>query len=75
MTDKSPRAAITLADWRTHPASRYSFQHVAEFVPVAGIVAAAGGEAPSPGPAALAAMELDDRGGGRIGALAHMRRS
>lgn len=70
-----PRAAITLADWRVHPNSRYSFQHVSEFVPVAVVAWPAGGEAPSPGPAALGGMTLADRDGSRIAALDHMRRS
>lgn len=69
------RAAITLADWRVHPNSRYSFQHVSEFVPVAMVAMPAGTEEPSPGPGPLAQMMLDDPDGGTIAALDHMRRS
>lgn len=70
-----PRAAISLADWRVYPNSRYSFQHVGEFVPTATVAWPARAEEPSPGPAALAGMALADRDGGAIDALAHMRRS
>lgn len=80
MTDTPARAEIALANWRVHPFSRYSFQHVAEFVPTAGIVWPSAAEAPSPGVGALAGMQLDDikfteGGGGRIGAVAHLKRS
>ena len=75
MTDSFKRSDITLANWRTHPFSRYSFQHVSEFVPTAEVATASGQEAPSPGPAALQALSLDDRDGTRIGALAHLERS
>lgn len=75
MSDQPRRADITLADWRLHPNSRYSFQRVSEFVPVAIIAWPAGPEEPSPGPGLLADMALADRDGGEIGALAHMRRS
>jgi CubicO group peptidase (beta-lactamase class C family) len=84
MTDKTPlRADITLADWRVHPNSRFSFQHVPEFVPVAQIREATGGETPSPsigaspgpGPEPLAGMMLDDRGGGTISLEAHLERA
>ncbi len=70
-----PRAAIGLADWRVHPNSRYSFQHVGEFVPTAMVAWPAGAEEPSPGPAVLEGMTLADRDGGAIDALGHMRRS
>ena len=70
-----PRAAITLDNWRVHPNSRYSFQHVGEFVPSAIVAWPAGREEPSPGPAALAGLTLADRDGGTVGALVHMRRS
>ena len=75
MTDVPPRAEITLANWREHPFSRYSFQHVGEFVPAAEITAPSGAEPASPGTGLLAELDLEDRGGGRIGALDHMRRS
>lgn len=76
MTEPIPvRADITLADWRLHPNSRYSFQHVSEFVPVVMVAWPTGAEEPSPGPAAFADIVLTDRDGGEIGALGHMRRS
>ena len=70
-----PRARISLADWRVHPNSRYSFQHVSEFVPVAMVGWPAGTEAPSPGPGGLAQMTLSDPDGSPVAALDHMRRS
>ncbi len=76
MTEKAPpRAEIALENWRVHPNSRYSFQHVSEFVPVAMIALPAAGEEPSPGPAALARTMLVDCDGTPVEALAHMRRS
>ena len=76
MTDPvPPRAAMTLADWRVHPNSRYSFQHVGEFVPVAMIAPGCGAEEATPGPAALAGMMLTDQDGSAIAAPDHLRRS
>lgn len=69
------RADITLANWRLHPFSRYSFQHVAEFVPVAEICPASSLEPASPGVAALADMHLSEPDGRSIGTIAHLRRS
>lgn len=37
MTSISNRAAISLANWRTAPHNRWSFQHVEEFIPTATI--------------------------------------
>jgi CubicO group peptidase (beta-lactamase class C family) len=68
------RSDVTLANWRQHPFSRYSFQHVAEFVPVAEIAFPAAPEDPSPGADALTAVRLDD-GGGTVSPMEHMRRS
>lgn len=75
MIEDIRRADITLADWRLHPASRYSFQHVAEFVPVAMVAWPGAAEDASPGPAILESLVLRDRDGGEVTALAHMRRS
>jgi CubicO group peptidase (beta-lactamase class C family) len=75
MTEVFQRTDITLANWRLSPFSRYSFQHVAEFVPTADVSAPGEREAPSPGPAALAEMMLEDTDGSPVAALAHMRRS
>lgn len=35
MTDTFDRRTVTLANWRTFPATRWTYQHVSEFVPVA----------------------------------------
>lgn len=75
MTEAFQRTDITLANWRLSPFSRYSFQHVAEFVPTADVTAPGETEAPSPGPAALAEMTLEGADGSPVAALAHMRRS
>src|SRR5690606_3858812 len=75
MTDIPQRADINLANWRAHPFSSYSFQHVSEFVPVAEISSATQPEAPSPGVGPLATMDLVDVDGTNLGALDHMRRS
>ena len=75
MDEDFTRADITLANWRVHPFSRYSFQHVAEFVPVAGIAWPGAPEDPSPGQGALDTLELNDRDGSRITATGHLRRS
>ncbi len=63
MTEAFQRTDITLANWRLSPFSRYSFQHVAEFVPTADVSAPGEREAPSQGPAALAEMMLEDTDG------------
>ncbi|MEO3387792.1 serine hydrolase [Mesorhizobium sp. CAU 1741] len=75
MAETFKRADITLENWRQHPFSTYSFQHVSEFAPVAQIVQPGEAEPPSPGPAALGAMALIDSDGGSIEPLEHMRRS
>lgn len=75
MIEIPARSQITLANWRTNPASRYSFQHVAEFVPVAMVSTGTGGEEPSPGEGILPELQLADRDGSAILALDHMHRS
>lgn len=75
MADDFTRADITLANWRQHPFSRYAFQHVAEFVPVAEIAGTALPEPASPGDALLRGIALRGADGGTIAPLDHMRRS
>lgn len=75
MADDFSRADITLANWRQHPFSRYTFQHVAEFVPVAEIASTGLGEPASPGDGLLHDIALRDGDGGTIAPLDHMRRS
>ncbi|MGY6707453.1 MAG: serine hydrolase domain-containing protein [Rhizobiaceae bacterium] len=49
MTSIAERAAITLENWRAHPASRWSFQNTCEFVPTAVIASGTSpGAAPPP---------------------------
>jgi CubicO group peptidase (beta-lactamase class C family) len=69
------RSDITLANWRLHPFSRYAFQHVSEFVPVAEITPALHTEPRSPGLSALAGLTLRDKDGSAVDVLNHMRRS
>jgi len=62
MTSPTERAAITLENWRSHPASRWSFQNACELVPSATIAhGAASAVAPPPGP--LAEIRIADRAG------------
>lgn len=75
MNNNLCRGDITLENWRLHPASRYSFQHVSEFVPVAMIGWPGKPEEASPGPARLDNLALRDRDGSHLSALAHMQRS
>ena len=75
MAEAFTRAEINLGNWRIHPFSRYSFQHVNEFVPVADIVSPARTEEPSPGHGALDTLEIADADGSSISAVGHLRRS
>lgn len=75
MSETFTRSDITLGNWRQHPFSRYSFQHVSEFVPVAEITPAGEAEPPSPGPAALADMILRDTDGSDVDVMRHLHRS
>ncbi len=54
MSETFDRRAVTLANWRTFPATRWTYQHVSEFVPVALIRGNRQAEAPAVplGPAA-----------------------
>ena len=64
MTRTPERAAITLENWRTHPASRWSFENACELVPSAIIShGAAGAIAPTPPPGPLEEMLIPDRAG------------
>ena len=74
-TETPERADITLANWRVFPAGQYSFQHVSEFVPVAGISWPQGIETPSPGPGPLESVEITDTDGSKIVPTQHFARS
>lgn len=73
--DTFGRGDITLENWRVHPFSTYSFEHVSEFVPSARIKETSEIEPPSPGAKLLQELSLRDADGSPIGALAHMERS
>lgn len=75
MTEIPARAQINLSNWRVNPASRYSFQHVAEFVPVAMISYGKGESQPPAAEGKLNDIQLSDPDGTAISALDHMRRS
>ncbi|SIQ36285.1 hypothetical protein SAMN05880582_1011606 [Rhizobium sp. RU20A] len=62
MTDTFDRRTVTLANWRTFPATRFTYQHVSEFVPVALIRGNRQAEAPAVplGPAADIAVAGTD---------------
>ncbi|MVA99792.1 hypothetical protein GN330_21290, partial [Nitratireductor sp. CAU 1489] len=69
------RDRIHLGNWRTHPASTWSFQNVGELVPCASISAPAGKPAPGPGSGLLDALMIETDDGGRISATAHLEAS
>lgn len=71
MQDDFSRSDVTLANWRTSPFNRWSFQNVAEIVPSATICEVTGSEAPSPENSKLADPVLDDGAGGKISAIGH----
>lgn len=71
----SARRDITLANWRTYPAMRWSFTHVAELVPTAEIAAPAGAEPPSPGPGVLDRLRVKSADGAAIGPIEHFENS
>lgn len=75
MSDAYSRSDVRLANWRTHPNSRWSFQNVREIVPTVEIAAARGETEASPGPGVLASLDLSLPDGGRIGALEHLAQS
>lgn len=65
------RRDITLANWRIHPHSRWSFSHAGEIIPTAAIRAPAGGEPPSPGDDALQTLRVTGREGAERGVIEH----
>jgi CubicO group peptidase (beta-lactamase class C family) len=75
MNDIPSRTDITLSNWRTNPASRYSFQNVAEFVPAAMISTGAGEEQPARGESTLNGLQLVDCDGRPLRVETHLRRS
>jgi CubicO group peptidase (beta-lactamase class C family) len=75
MIDPHHRRAITLANWRTHPQSRWSFQHVSEFVPTAAVTAAAAEEPASPGSAPLEGLRIAGPDGASIGLMEYLQAS
>lgn len=70
-----PRDRIRLGNWRTHPASLWSFQNVGELVPAADILRGEGETEPGPGAGALDAMALVAPDGERTSAVAHLENS
>lgn len=69
------RGAATLANWREHPNSRYSFQHAGEFVPTAQIAVGHGSEPASPGPGLLATVPVRRTGADAITPVEHLEAS
>jgi hypothetical protein len=65
------RRDITLANWRIHPHTHFSFQHAGEFVPTAAITVAAGSESPVVQPGLIASLGVAHQGG-RRGLLDHL---
>lgn len=63
MITPAERAAITLENWRSHPAARWSFQHASEFVPTATIAHAAATPVAPPPAGPLHEMRIEDARG------------
>jgi hypothetical protein len=75
MSDTFPRSEINLANWRTHPSTRWSFQNVREIVPTVEIATARTETEASPGSGALPDLELTLPDGRRTTALDHLAQS
>lgn len=73
MPETFRRADVTLANWREHPYSRWSFQNVREIAPTAEIRAGRGGEAG--GSHGFDGLMLRDPDGSELAAEEHFRRS
>jgi len=56
------RHDITLADWRVHPNTHFSFQNVSEFVPTARIAEPAGAEASVTSPGLIGSLQVSHEG-------------
>ena len=69
------RAEITLANWRLSPFSKFSFQNVSEFVPVAHISHGVNDAQPLATAGQLAEATIIDRDGSAITPAAHAERS
>jgi CubicO group peptidase (beta-lactamase class C family) len=75
MSQQFTRADISLANWRTAPFNRWSFQHVSEFAPTAVILAQTPPHAAQSGGDVLAEIKITDPDGTGLTALDHMERS
>ncbi|WP_157015139.1 serine hydrolase domain-containing protein [Mesorhizobium xinjiangense] len=74
-TELPPRTSITLANWRTHPSSRWSFQNVGEFVPSARFAEPVGEEPGSPGASSLHDLAVMSSGGEQVPAADYLEQS
>ncbi|RST87925.1 class C beta-lactamase-related serine hydrolase [Aquibium carbonis] len=75
MSDAFSRSDVRLANWRTHPFNRWTFQNVREIVPTVEIAAARGETEASPGAGPLPGLDLSLPDGSRIAALDHLAQS
>jgi hypothetical protein len=69
------RSDVTLANWRMHPFSAWSFQNVPELMPVAEITAPSAPEEPVAEPGLIASLSVHRDDGSEITALEHLKRS
>jgi CubicO group peptidase (beta-lactamase class C family) len=69
------RAEVTLANWREHPYSQWSFQNVPELVPAAEITAASGEEGPVAEPGLIASLAIHQPDGHETTAIEHLKLS
>ncbi len=73
--DLLPRSRITLANWRTYPASLWSFQNVSELVPTARFAEPVGEDAGSPGTACLDTLDVTLPDGSAMTTAAYLERA
>ena len=69
------RSDITLANWRQHPFSEWSFQNVGELVPIAEITAARATEDLVAEPGLIASLSIVKADGRSMTALEHLKQS
>lgn len=69
------RSDITLANWRQHPFSEWSFQNVGELVPIAEITAARAAEDLVAEPGLIASLSIVKADGRSMTALEHLKQS
>jgi len=75
MADSFERSDITLDNWRLAPFSRYAFQNVPEFVPVAPVTLASRPEPAAVQPGLIASLTVNHPAEGPLPVVRHLERS